>query len=196
MLITEEHWGSPFPHGTSLIKPGKIVWRKEIGKLPQNVAIGNFDSNRPGLEIWCRSNWTNGQEPWVFDSSGNVVASYRINETKPANWTEKGVEITNPISWNNSGPEMLAALERHRVGNVGLLNPMTGAFLKVWNDTAVRLLVADVSGDAREEVITFNQANRELRVYFNTAAGNGSTRRLWRHNWYRRAKDSSQGYSP
>ena len=41
--------------------------------------------------------------------------------------------------------------------------------------------VADLTGDG---------------LYFNEAKGTGSSQRLWRHNWYRRAKDNSNYYSP
>lgn len=210
VVLTEEIWSSAWSgnqlDAVSLVNPGHILWRKGTGVLPDKVAVGDFDSSQPGLEIWCRSNYyseaaaAGGQNPWVLDSAGNVLTTYRLNDTKPANWSVNGIEVINPISWNSSGPQILAAKERNiegQLSKLALVDPMTGAFLKVWPDeAAARLLVADVSGDAREEAIVFNQTTRELRIYFNEAKGTGSPQRLWRHNWYRRAKDNYNYYSP
>ena len=210
VVLSEEIWSSAWSgnqlDAVSLVNPGHVLWRKVTGVMPDKVAVGDFDLSKPGLEIWCRSNYyseaeaADGQHPWVLDSTGNILAEYALRDTQPGDWSINGIEVINPIAWNSSGPQILAAKERNiegQLSRLALVDPMSGTFLKVWPDeTAARLLVADVSGDAREEIIVFNQATRELRVYFNEEEGTGSQQRLWRHDWYRRAKDNSNYYSP
>jgi hypothetical protein len=194
VILLEESGGSD---SVSLLNKEKIIWRKNNqGQEPQNAAIGNFDLSKPGLETWCRSRYNTDQRPWVFDAKGNVISEYILNNKKPSNWTTKGIDEINAIDWSGDGRELIVAKERHTNGKVALMDPITGQFIKVWNESAARLFVVDVTGDHREEIVVFNQNNRELRVYFNETTSNGMGFKKWLQPRYKRAKDNYNYYSP
>ena len=197
IVLLEEHWGAREKlNHTALVNPNKVIWRVDKDNIePQNSAIGEFDRSTPGLEIWSRSRFDTYQLPWVYDAKGKVIASYVMNEVKPSDWSEEGVEFIYAINWNGSGQQHIAAKERHLDGKIAVLNPLTGEFIKVWNEVASHLFVADVAGDAREEIVVFNNETKEIRVYWNDEPGSGSTQRLWLQNRYKRAKDNYNYYS-
>lgn len=162
---------------------------------PQNAAVGDFDPARPGLEIWCRSRHNVNQTPWVLDSGGRVIAEWKMAEKAPAGWTDRGVEVISVIDWEGSGPRYCAAKERHAPGDIAIFDPMTGDFLRRWTEQANRLLVADVSGDSREELIVVNGS--EIRIYWNDAPNSNPPRpRYWTQQHYRRSKANWNYYSP
>lgn len=173
-----------------------LIWETDYkNQEPQNAAIGDFDPERPGLEIWCRSRYNNDQKPFVFDAQGNLISEYVMNRVKPGDWTEKGVEVIFTIFWTGEAQPLAAAKERHKTGDVAVFNPISGEFIERFDDSADRLYVADVSGDWREELLVLN-GNR-LRIYSNLAPNPQPEQpRLWSLNHYRRNKMTWNYYSP
>lgn len=173
-----------------------IIWTSDNKRQePQNSAIGEFDMNSPGLEIWCRSRYDTDQKPWVFDASGKVIADYELTLVAPADWTNKGIEVINSIYWDGTNRQYLCAKERHESGDVAVIDPMTGNFLFRFPDKADRLYVADVAGDWREEIIVL--AGNELHIYQNEEKNpNPQKARLWKQPLYRRLKQVWNYYSP
>lgn len=162
---------------------------------PQNAALGNFDTTRDGLEVWCRSRFDTEQKPFVFDAHGNLIAQYALVETAPADWTVKGVETIWTIDWTGEPKQLAAAKERHAQGDVAVFDPMTGTFSARFDERAARLFVADVAGDWREELVVLN--GNELHVYHNDSANPQPDHpSLWSQPHYRRAKLTWNYYSP
>jgi len=173
-----------------------LIWVKDYnGQEPQNAAIGEFDSKQVGLEIWCRSRYDVDQRPWVYDAQGNIITSYELSKVAPSDWTNAGVEAIFSIYWDGSDRQLIAAKERHKSGDVAVIDPLTGKFIARFKDKADRLYVADVAGDWREELIVLS--GNELHIYQNTASNPHPPReRLWTKQWYRRAKAVWNYYSP
>jgi hypothetical protein len=174
-----------------------ILWHKAGPQReePQNAAVGDFDPTRPGLEIWCRSRRNIDQTPWVFDSRGNVIAEWKMTEKAPSDWTHRGVEEISVIDWDGSGPRFCAAKERHKQGDICIFDPITGEFIRRWKETAARLLVADVAGDSREELVVVSGS--EIHIYSNDRPNPHPRRpRYWAQQHYRRSKASWNYYSP
>jgi hypothetical protein len=168
--------------------------RDERAREPQNVAVGNFDDTRPGLEIWCRSRLPEHQRPYVLDAHGRVVADYAFDERAPESWTVEGVETMAPIHWTGEPTQLVAGKERHVAGDVGLFDPLSGAFRRHVDETAERLYVADVLGDWREELVV--RRPDRLVVYANDAENPRPDReRLWAARNYRRLKTTWNYYS-
>jgi hypothetical protein len=162
---------------------------------PQNAAIGRFELDRPGCQIWCRSRFNEHQKPFVFDRHGELISHYEMDDVAPEGWTERGVEVINSIHWTGEERQYAVAKERHKSGDVGLFDPIQGEFLKRIPERTDRLYVADVSGDWREEIIVLNQD--ELHVYHNEAPNpNPERARLWSQQFYRRSKMTWNYYSP
>lgn len=160
-----------------------------------DAAAGNFDPERPGLEIWNRSRFNEHQKPFVFDAYGNLIAQYELSERAPADWTVRGVEVIAPIHWTGGAKQYAAAMERHQDGDAAVFDPLTGEFIERFQAEAARIHVADVSGDWREEIILLH--HNELRIYHNPAPNpNPDRERLWNQNHYRRAKMTWNYYSP
>lgn len=206
VLLEEQTW-APDPSifqerrrddRTALVSADRIFWVSGYkGWEPQNAAVGKFDMNRPGLQIWNRSRFNTGQKPWVLDQDGRVIAAWSMNDVKPDGWSERGIEMISTIDWFGGPTRYLAAKERHRSGAVAVIDAMTGRFVTWWPEQADTILVADVAGDAREEIIVVNGAAGEIRVYQNTAANPHPPKPSpWAQNAYRRQKQNYNYYSP
>lgn len=184
------------PNYVVLLNTQGRIWRIHHQRQePQNAAVGEFDLNRAGLEIWCRSRYDTHQKPWVFDAQGNVIASYELSKVAPSDWTAKGVEEIWVIDWTGDTKQLAAAKERHEEGDVCIFDPTTGKFLERFPEKAARLYVTDVSGDWREELVVVN--GNEVHVYWNAKPNPNPNRpRLWMQNHYRRSKMNWNYYSP
>ncbi|MGB3189015.1 MAG: FG-GAP-like repeat-containing protein [Limnoraphis sp.] len=174
----------------------KIIWETDYKNWePQNAAIGDFDPNRPGLEIWCRSRFNTNQKPFVFDAKGEVISNYTLNEIAPPGWTKEGVDVIFTIDWTGNSKQLAAAKERHKSGDVAIFDPISGEFLVQFQENADRLYVADVQGDWREELIILNE--QALHIYQNPESNpNPNRSSLWSQNHYRRSKMTWNYYSP
>jgi hypothetical protein len=173
-----------------------LVWRKDFrGQEPQNAAVGRFRAGSDEIFIWCRSRYNQHQKPFVFDSNGEVVFDYAMDDVAPPGWTASGVEVIHTIDWTGLRQQLACAKERHTSGDVCLFEPLTGRFVQVFPEQADRLYVADVFGDWREEIIVLD-GNR-LHIYENTAANpRPDEPRLWEDRNYRRLKQTHNYYSP
>jgi hypothetical protein len=181
--------------GIANLHQGLLSWTTHGRQEPQNAVVGEFDPERPGLEIWCRSRYDRHQKPWVLNSHGEVISSYALDDVAPEGWTDKGLEELATIHWTGGEVQLAAAKERHRSGDVCLFEPMTGRFVARFKEKADRLYVADVSGDWREEIIVVNGS--ELHICENPAPNPRPDQpRLWREQHYRRSKMSWNYYSP
>jgi hypothetical protein len=173
-----------------------LVWENDYkNKEPQNAAIGDFDTDRPGLEIWCRSRNPEHQKPFVFDANGELINTYKMDDVAPKGWTTKGVEVIFTIDWTGDQEQLIAAKERHTSGDVGIFNGLNGDFLYRFSQAADRLYVADVSGDWREEIMVIS--GNQLQIYSNPEPNpNPDASRLWTQDHYRRSKMNWNYYSP
>jgi hypothetical protein len=174
----------------------RLLWETHYKhQEPQNAAVGDFDLNRPGLEVWCRSRYNEDQKPFVFDAQGQLIADYEINRVAPKGWTNRGVEVIFTIDWTGESKQLAAAKERHESGDVAIFDPTNGQFLHRFKEKAARLYVADISGDWREELIVLN--GNQLHVYQNDEPNpNPERSRLWTQNHYRHSKMTWNYYNP
>jgi hypothetical protein len=187
--------GEGVPSQVYLYNHRGLIWKaSNNGIEPQNAAVGDFDPNRPGLEIWLRSRFDTNQKPWVFDSRGNLIASYVLNQIKPAGWTTSGVEEIWTIHWTGGNKQLAAAKERHTAGDVAIFDPMTGEFLLRLDLAATRLYVADVRRDWREDIVVRN--GDQIRFYWNRDSSLGPKRNLWAQDHYFRSKQIWNYYNP
>lgn len=172
------------------------VWRSHFKKQePQNAAVGRFKKGSDEIFIWCRSRYSQHQKPFVFDSEGNVVFDYKMDDVAPEGWTASGVEVIHTIDWTGAKQQLACAKERHTSGDVCIFEPLTGKFRLRLSEEADRLYVADTRGDWREEIIVLNGS--ELHIYTNTAPNpRPGRKRLWSDRNYRRLKQCHNYYSP
>ena len=179
-----------------LFRKEKVIWETHHKHLePQNAAVGEFDPDRPGLEVWCRSRHHEHQTPWVFDARGELISDYKMDDVAPKGWTMSGVEAISTVDWTGGRKQLAAAKERHTSGDVAVFDPIGGEFVARFKEKADRVYVADVSGDWREEIIVVNGA--EIHVYHNDQPSQRPDQpRLWEKNHYRRSKMSWNYYSP
>ncbi len=174
------------------------IWRKRYEhREADKIAVGEFDLSRAGLETWGRGSFDSPDDrgQFVFDAQGNVIALYELAKVAPKDWTVSGVEEIWTIHWTGEPQQLLAAKERHKEGDVGVFDPMTGKFIERFTERGARLYVADVSGDWREELVVVNGG--EVHVYWNSKPNPNPNRpRLWTKNYYRRSKMNWNYYSP
>ena len=172
------------------------IWRRHFREQePQNAAVGRFSPESDEVFVWCRSRYRKHQKPFVFNSRGKMVFDYQMKRKAPLGWTAEGVEVIHTIDWTGEATQLACAKERHKIGSVGLFEPLTGRFVKIFKEEADRLYVADVLGDWREEVIVLS--GNELHIYENSEANPRPDReRLWSDRNYRRLKQNHNYYSP
>jgi len=189
VALEEKH-----PERVFLYDEKGLIWASHHRhQEPQNAAVGSFRHGDPGVQIWCRSRYNEGQKPFVFDAAGNVIFEYDLDDVAPEGWTSRGIERIEAIHWNGKH-QHAAGKERHRSGDICIWNPLTGEFVHHIKEQADRLYVADVLGDWREELIVLN--GKELRIYWNDADNpNPGRQRLWRSNAYQRSKQNYNYYS-
>ena len=105
------------------------------------------------------------------------------------------MEVIYPSTGPGSPRQLAAAMERHTDNDVAIFDPITGEFLHVFDDEAARLLVVDVSGDWREELVVL--AGSEVHVYHNDDVNpRPDEPRLWAQPHYGRARMTWNYYSP
>ncbi len=172
------------------------IWRKDFRRQePQNAAVGRFQAGRDEIFIWCRSRYKEHQKPFVFNSRGEKVVDYKMDDVAPDGWTVSGVEVIHTIDWTGERQQLACAKERHTEGDVCLFEPLTGKFVKRIKQKADRLYVADVAGDWREEILVL--AGSRLHIYQNSAPNpRPDQKRLWTNRNYRRLKQCHNYYSP
>jgi hypothetical protein len=172
------------------------LWRNHFKKQePQNAAVGRFKAGSDEVFIWCRSRYNEHQKPFVFDSKGNKVFDYEMDDVAPEGWTASGVEVIHTIDWTGRRQQLACAKERHTSGDVCLFEPLTGKFVLRLPEKADRLYVADTTGDWREEIVVLNGS--ELHIYTNKDPNaRPGQKRLWENRNYRRLKQCHNYYSP
>lgn len=197
---------------TDVVTPESIVFRALNPwnwEDPDKLAIGDFDPERSGLEIYNRSSggdgvaprgkeepWVNEQGPWVLDSKGELIAKYYVNDFKPNWWTGHGLEEISRIDWDGDDRDEIAGKERHKAGACAIVNPITGEFMRIFRTRALRLYVADILGDFREEMIVVDE-DRTIKIFSNPGnTPKKSKRRYWNRSEYRRQKQNWNYYSP
>ncbi len=107
-----------------------LVWRSDFRRQgPQNAAVGCLRAGSDEIFIWCRSRYNQHQKPFVFDSKGQVVFDYAMDNVAPPGWTASGVEVIHTIDWTGQRQQLACAKERHTSGDVCFFEPLTGRFV-------------------------------------------------------------------
>jgi len=158
------------------------------------VVAGDFDTARPGLELFFRGN--SSDDMFVLDKNGKKIADYYFANTRPKDWyfnkpkDTGGIENLWTINWTGGQKQYIAAKERHINGKVALFDPMTGKIIMQINTKADRLYVCDIKGDWREEMIVVNAAAKQIEIYENTKPNERPCPgfSLWNQHHYRRGK--------
>ena len=160
---------------------------------PDKVALGDFAGDA-ALEIFAPS--ACGRAPWVLDSTGQVVASWIVDEVKPADWTIDGIEDIFGIDWFGDGHQRLLAKERFLDdGDIAIIDAMTGQFQRRYRVNVVRVYAADVSGDYREEAIALDQ-DGTLKIFWEESPAPLKRTGYWSRQYYRRQKQNWNHYCP
>jgi len=172
------------------------IWRSHFKKQePQNAVIGRFKAGSDEIFMWCRSRYNEHQKPFVFNSKGELVFDYAMDDVAPKGWTASGVEVIHTIDWTGKRQQLACAKERHTSGDVALFEPLTGKFVARFPNQTDRVYVADVRGDWREEIIVL--AGNKLHLHENDEPNPRPDQpRLWDHRNYRRLKQCHNYYSP
>lgn len=156
------------------------------------VAIGNFDLSRPGLEMWFRG--ADSDHFTVLDARGELISEYRLEDRKPDDWTDNGLDVIHRIRWTGDEQEYIVAKERHEAGDFGIFDAVTGKAIAQFAAAVDRLYVADIVGDWREEIITVE--GNIIKIYQNNADNPFPDHpSLWDQQHYRRQKMTWNYYS-
>lgn len=137
----------------------------EVVPHGQEVRAARFDDGDDGRQMVIRFN---GHKPWVItvDGKGKIIQQFKLNPSP----NDTGMEI---VYWN--GPDHAALL-----CNAGVLwnpvsttswlleglPPLQGNSRMGWYHT----IPADLNGDGREEVVTYNPWDKTVHIYGSTPA--------------------------
>ena len=183
---------------------------------PHQHAVGDFDVDRPGLEVLARN--ANGLNHWMTDAQGAVI---RPNWRVPPGWENAG-EYVQTIYWDAEPGAEVLYLERH-VSNDGVhairsrmvvVSPADDSLrtpvfaggvmedTRTWTGVSDQEyfnpyegagLVVDMIGDGREEIFTWGDG--AVTIVYNT--GDAGVPRRWADTDYQIFKKiSCYLYSP
>ncbi len=126
---------------------GTIKKHARIGHA-QTASVGKFRPDLPGLQLMCVNFWKNPGIVTVFDSDGNILAQDEpIHSGSPM----------LPVNWRGDGQEFVLLSGNVREG--GMIDGQIRRVVMFPDDGHPDLTaaVANVTGDARDEVILWDQ---------------------------------------
>ena len=224
VLSTEDNTGAQSYQRASLMRSSGLVWSSEntifadwqrAYKEPQHTAVGNFDNSRSSCEIWVRSRLNGGDDepsqwPWMFDISGNLIYNYKMSEKLPKGFHPEsnslGIEFVWTIDWKGGPVESITGRARwsdlYTKGPIGIFNAVTGD--SVWtsmkrapNLNCGMIYVADIAGDAREEIIAYDTVDQTIKVFWNSETNPYPVKPdKWDDPLYTKVKQNWNNYSP
>lgn len=238
-VVTEENYHSgesPWVWRTVMLRYDTlnplngIVWAKDFegfsgaASEPQNIAVGDFDTNRDYCEVWNRSRFPSTlfplpgypQYPWVYDNIVDTAfVEYDIRDVLQHGFHSVdngyGLEIVWTIDWEGGDKYYIAGKARNdsETKNIGVFDPIEtdSVYFTIWatgreysSIYARYYVVADIGGDSREEVIvnTVKNDQQYLEIYWNDEPNlsNPPKPNKWNDPLYTRLKQSSNYYSP
>ena len=148
----------------------------------------------PGLEIWCSQPVQRTPEALRVRRAGPAAGPLRNGRRRAERLDRRRRSRSSiPSHWTGE-PKQLAADRRNAIPKAtsACLDPMTGAFVKRFDEKAARLYVADVSGDWLARNWSSSDGNA-LHIYHNDAPNPRPNQpRLWEHPEYGRSKRTHQ----
>ena len=126
---------------------GTILKHVRIGHA-QTASVGKFLPDRPGLQLMCVNFWKNPGIVSLFDHDGNLLAQQEpIHSGSPM----------LPVNWRGDGQEFVLLSGNAREG--GMIDGQLRRVVMFPDDGHPDLAayVADLTGDARDEVILWDQ---------------------------------------
>jgi len=126
---------------------GRILKHLRLGHA-QTQSVGRYRVDRPGLQIAIANFWRNPGIVTLFDADGNILAQ---DEMIP------GSSHLTPVNWRGDGQEF--ALLSGNVREGGMIDGELRRVVMFPDDGHPDLAAAvhDVTGDARDEVVLWDQ---------------------------------------
>jgi rhamnogalacturonan endolyase len=126
---------------------GTILKHVRIGHA-QSASVGKFRPDLPGLQLMCVNYWKNPGIITLFDADGNLLA-----QEEPSH---SGSPML-PVNWRGDGQEFVLLSGNSREG--GMIDGQLRRVVMFPDDGHPDLTayVANVTGDARDEVILWDQ---------------------------------------
>lgn len=133
------------------LRTGKVIFGEKTGTDVGRGLAADIDASHPGFECWSTGNGN------VYDCKGKVISTKRPSVNFRIYWDgdlqDELLDGTTITKWNGNGTSVLAALPGSSI-NSTKANPC---------------LSADILGDWREEVITYNTDNpSQIFIYTTT----------------------------
>ncbi len=126
---------------------GKLLLHHPVGHV-QSLTIANLRSDLPGLEMVSSNFWGSQGIIYLYDANGQIYSSFEPGSHG---------SMCLPVNWRGDGVEYF--LLNTSAGDGGLFNGRGLLSVSFPDDDHPELCnaVLDVYGDARDEIITWNQ---------------------------------------
>ncbi|MCQ2234107.1 MAG: T9SS type A sorting domain-containing protein [Paludibacteraceae bacterium] len=136
--FVHEETSSAYGYELRNLRTGKVVFGEKLGKDVGRGLAADIDASHPGFECWSTGNNN------VYDIKGNIISTKRPSINFRIYWDgdlqDELLDGTTITKWNGNGTSTLITLKGSSI-NSTKANPC---------------LSADIFGDWREEVITYN----------------------------------------
>jgi hypothetical protein len=141
-------------------RSGKVVWRNNDSRESQQIIIGDFRKDLPGLETYGmdRVNRTTQDAVFIVDSSGKLI----WRET-PDN-SGFGTAIKLVRNWDGTDTALCLAIKRGS-GVRPELRDGKGAIVDRIGADGENAAVVDIAGDSKQEIVMYSKT--EMTVYSN-----------------------------
>lgn len=126
---------------------GNIIDQKLIGHA-QRISVGNYRPDLPGLELCVTTYWGNQGIIYIFDGEGRLLHQFE---------PECNGNLITPVNWTGDGSDLI--LLNGSVRHGGLIDGHGRRVVQFPDDGHPELCaeVIDLTGDARDEIVLWDQ---------------------------------------
>jgi hypothetical protein len=165
---------------------GQELWRNEVAIEPQQILLGNYEIDKPGLEIFGMDRIARGWDSFYGDNQKGMDCLYVVSSSGETLTREVPYETGYTTAtkllrnWTGTYAPLTLSFKRGYLNGVeikpalhdGYLNTIAELPVSTWTN----IMIANICGDNKEEIITYENitvngiAKTIAKIYSNGSA--------------------------